>query len=96
MLDDMARCGFLLKSSSTHRKELQTILLSHFGCTASSALRTKNLSQIIDIYLIETTGRPPSPWEETIWKNSASRENVCLLSVPMCLEIIHRARGTPV
>lgn len=43
------------------------------------------------------------PWEsfliikeETIWKNSASGDNVCLLSVPMCLEIIHRALGTPV
>lgn len=78
------------------KKQLQTIQPSHSGCTASPGSRTKNLSQIIDIYLIETAGCPPSPWEETIWKNSASGDNVCLLSVPMCLEIIHRALGTPV
>lgn len=77
-------------------KEPQTILPSHSGCTASLGWRTKNLSQIIDIYLIETAGRPPPPWEETIWKNSASGDNVSVLSVTMCLEIIHRALGTPV
>jgi hypothetical protein len=43
------------------------------------AREQKNLSQIIDIYLIETAGCPPSPWEGTIWKNSARRDNVCLL-----------------
>jgi len=60
------------------------------------ACELKNLSQIIDIYLIETAGCPPSEWEETIWNNSMSGDNVCLLSVSMCLEIIHRALGIPV
>lgn len=60
------------------------------------SLWSENPSQIIDIYLIETAGCPPSPREETIWKNSVSENNAYLLSVSMCLEIIHRAPGIPV
>lgn len=79
MPDTVRSDSFLKRKQHLQEEELQTSLRSHSGCTASPGSRTKNLSQIIDIYLIETAGCSPSPWEETIWKNSASRDNVCLL-----------------